>query len=58
MKASKKICSRLIVVLLISVMILQPMEVSAFKAGAHAVLTVDVAGALPETSIIRRAMEK
>jgi len=58
MKASKKICSRLIVVLLISVMILQPVEVSAFKAGAHAVLTVDVAGALPETSIIRRAMEK
>ena len=39
-------------------MILQPMEVSAFKAGAHAVLTVDVAKALPETSIIRRAMLK
>ncbi|HWQ29567.1 MAG TPA: zinc dependent phospholipase C family protein, partial [Negativicutes bacterium] len=47
-----------IVILLISVMILQPVEVNAFKAGAHAVLTVDVAKALPQASIIRQAMLK
>lgn len=54
----KRISCRVIVVLLISIMILQPVEVSAFKAGAHAVLSADVAKALPENSVIRRAMQK
>lgn len=54
----KRAAVRFIVILMISVMILQPMEVNAFKAGAHAVLTVDVAKTLPETSIIRQAMLK
>ena len=56
-KFKKAVC-RFAVILMISAMILQPMEVNAFKAGAHAVLTVDVAKALPETSIIRQAMLK
>jgi hypothetical protein len=54
----KKTACRLIVIMMISVMILQPVEVNAFKAGAHAVLSVDVAKSLPEASIIRRAMLK
>lgn len=54
----KKALCRFVVILMISVMILQPVEVHAFKAGAHAVLTVDVAKALPEASIIRKAMLK
>ncbi len=57
MKPRNVLC-KVIVILMISTMLLQPMEVHAYKAGAHAVLSADVAAALPESSVIRRAMQK